>query len=152
MKIDSVVSHQYSSQRVEPENSIESSNGSASFSSILNTKTAQTGSTDSSKSNDFNQADFTRMTRQEMFDWMNEQIRTEKMSLDESSPFLGMTMKVSVATGQPVDMAVDTRRVNYIEKARSGIEWAQHNHDADLAKQLQNAIDIMYRNQEKIRG
>lgn len=49
------------------------------------------------------------MTRQEMTDWMNEQIRTGKMSLDESAPFMGMTMKISVETGQPVDMATDTR-------------------------------------------
>ncbi|WP_298722412.1 hypothetical protein [uncultured Oceanisphaera sp.] len=146
MKIDTVTSHQYSSQRTGPKNSIESSNDSASFASILNTKVAQSASTDSSKSKDSNQADFTSMTRQEMFDWMNDQIQTGKMSLDESSPFLGMTMKISVATGQPVDMATDTTRANYVEKARSGIEWA-NNHDPDLAKRLQNAIDIMYRNQ-----
>ena len=93
------------------------------------------------------QADFTSMTRQEMFDWMNNQIRSGKMSLDESSPFLGMTMKISVATGQPVDMATDTTRINFVEKARLGIEGALSRNDPDLAKRLQAAIDIMKKEQ-----
>lgn len=78
-----------------------------------------------------------------MFDWMNDQIRSGKMSLDESSPFLGMTMKISVATGQPVDMATDTTRINFIEKARLGIEGARSNNDPELAKRLQAAIEVM---------
>jgi len=80
------------------------------------------------------------MTRQEMTDWMNEQIRTGKMSLDESAPFMGMTMKISVETGQPVDMATDTTRINFIEKARLGIEGARSLDDQKLAERLQRAI------------
>lgn len=152
MRIDTVTSHQYSSQRTGPKNSIESNNDSASFASILNTKVAQSASTDLSESKNFNRADFTSMTRQEMFDWMNDQIQTGKMSLDESSPFLGMTMKISVATGQPVDMGTDTTRVNYVEKARLGIEGALSRNDLDLAKRLQAAINIMNRQQGQAIG
>ncbi|MFQ6333508.1 hypothetical protein [Methylophilus sp. 3sh_L] len=111
----------------------------ASFKSALSAATAEASSP--------KQSDFTGMTRKEMFDWMNEQIRSGKMSLDESSPFLGMTMKVSVATGQPVDMATDTTRINFIEKARLGIEGARSNNDPDLAKRLQVAIDVMLKQQ-----
>jgi len=92
------------------------------------------------------------MTRKEMFDWMNDQIRSGKMSLDESSPFLGMTMKISVATGQPVDMATDTTRINFVEKARLGIEGARSNNDPDLAKRLQAAIEVMHRQQGQALG
>lgn len=31
----------------------------------------------------------TDMTRQELFDWMNGEVRSGKMSLDDSSVFLG---------------------------------------------------------------
>ena len=56
--------------------------------------------------------DFTSMTRQQLFDWMNGQIRSGAMSLDESSSFLGMTVKIDMRTLQPVDMATDTTPVD----------------------------------------
>jgi hypothetical protein len=87
------------------------------------------------------------MTRKEMFDWMNDQIRSGEMSLDESSPLMGMTMKISAVTGQPVDMATDTTRINFVEKARSGIEAARVNNDLDLVKALQASLDTMLRQQ-----
>ena len=89
------------------------------------------------------QADFTSMTRQDLFDWMNGQIRSGNMSLDESTAFLGMTMKVDVATGQPVDMATDGTRINFVEKARAGIDGALSRNDPDLAKRLQLAVATM---------
>lgn len=61
-------------------------------------------------------------------------------------------MKISVATGQPVDMATDTTRINFVEKARLGIEGAHSNNDPDLAKRLQAAIDIMRKNQGLVLG
>lgn len=152
MKVDTVSSHQYSSERIQSEKLIGNSHGSISFASILNTKKAQAVSTDSSNPTAPNQADFTSMTRQEMFDWMNDQISSGKMSLDESTPFLGMTMKISVATGQPVDMATDSARINFVEKAQQGIEGALSRNDQDLAERLQMAIDIMHRNQGRRSG
>ncbi|GEM_PF-712479 len=111
------------------------SHDSTSFSSTLAAVTAETSAD--------KQANFTSMTRQDMFDWMNEQIRNGKMSLDESSPFLGMTMKISVATGQTVDMATDMTRIDFIEKARLGIEGALSRNDLDSARKLQVAMDMM---------
>lgn len=95
MKISTETSPPYSAPRTQPSSTPDT--GPSSFSSAL---AAATGQTSSARS-----ADFTSMTRQEMTDWMNEQIRTGKMSFDESAPFMGMTMKISVETGQPVDMA-----------------------------------------------
>lgn len=118
--------------------------GPSSFSSALAAATAQTPSARS--------ADFTSMTRQGMTDWMNEQIRTGKMSLDEGAPFMGMTMKISVETGQPVDMATDTTRINFIEKARLGIEGARSFNDQKLAEGLQRAMDKMHRSQGQAIG
>lgn len=106
-----------------------------SFSSALAAAKAETPSAE--------QADFTSMTRQDLFDWMNGQIRSGNMSLDESTAFLGMTMKVDVATGQPVDMATDSTRINFVEKARAGIDGALSRNDPDLAKRLQLAVATM---------
>lgn len=137
MKVNTEPNHFYTTQRSQ--SSAATSTSPASFASALIAATAETST--------IQQADFTGMTRKEGFDWMNDQIRGGKMSLDESSPFLGMTMKVSVATGQPVDMATDNTRINFVEKARSGIEGARANNDPELAKRLQAAIDVMLRQQ-----
>jgi hypothetical protein len=87
--------------------------------------------------------DFTSMTRQDLFDWMNGELRSGEMSFDESSPFLGMTMKISAATGEPVDMATDTSRIDFTEKARQGIEFFQSHFDDASADALQAALDRM---------
>lgn len=133
MKVNTESNHIDTTQRTQA--STASGSNPVSFSSALSAATAES-STDK-------QADFASMTRKEMFDWMNDQIRSGNMSLDESSPFLGMTMKISVATGQPVDMATDTTRINFAEKARLGMEGARSNNDPDLAKRLQAAIEVM---------
>lgn len=105
-----------------------------------------------SQTSEIKQVDFTSMTRQELFGWMNEQLRSGKMSFDESTPFLGMTLKISAATGQPVDMATDSSRVNFVEKARLGLEAALLRKDADSARSLQTALDIMQREQGQAIG
>lgn len=87
--------------------------------------------------------DFTSMTRQELFDWMNGELRSGDMSFDESSPFLGMSMKISAATGEPVDMATDTSRIDFTEKARQGIDFYQSHFDDASADALQAALDRM---------
>lgn len=135
MQINTQANYLYTSQRAQT--STVANTGSASFASVLASAAAETATV--------KQADFTSMTRQEMFDWANDQIRSGKMSLDESTPFLGMTMKISVASGQPVDMATDTTRTNFIEKARLGVEDAVSRNDPDLAKRLRVAIEIMSR-------
>lgn len=142
MKISTEISSLYSGPRTPP--SFTPDTGPSSFLSAL---AAATGQTSSARS-----ADFTSMTRQEMTDWMNEQIRTGRMSLDESAPFMGMTMKISVETGQPVDMATNTTRINFIEKARLGIEGARSLDDPKLADRLQSAMDKMHRSQGQALG
>ncbi|MDZ7872572.1 MAG: hypothetical protein U5N27_05015 [Rhizobium sp.] len=83
------------------------------------------------------------MTRQDLFDWMNGELRSGDMSFDESSPFLGMTLKISAATGEPVDMATDMSRIDFAEKARQGIEFYQSHFDYASADALQAALDRM---------
>jgi len=142
MKVNTELRHDYTTQRQQP--STTANTNPASFSSALTAATADTPTV--------KQADFTSMTRKDMFDWMNDQIRSGNMSLDESSPFLGMTMKISVATGQPVDMATDTARINFLEKARLGVEAARANNDQDLEQRLLAAIETMRRQQGQALG
>ncbi|WP_415719346.1 hypothetical protein [Maridesulfovibrio sp.] len=87
--------------------------------------------------------DFTNATRKEVFDWMNNEIRAGRMSLDDSSPFMGMTLKVSVATGQSADMESDSTHINFMEKALLGLEAAETRNDFATARQLRSALNIM---------
>lgn len=87
--------------------------------------------------------DFTRATRQELFDWMNGQILSGRMTLDESTPFLGMTLKFSRATGQHVDIAADAAPVNFLEKASLGIEGALVRFDNAGAERLRTALETI---------
>lgn len=135
MKVTPEFNHSLSAQRTQTATTA----ARTSFSSTLEAASAA--------SSTGTHTDFTSMTRKEMFDWMNDQIRSGKMSLDESSPFLGMTVKISAASGQPVDMDTDTTRINFIDIARLGIEGALSRNDQDLAERLQNALTIMKNNQ-----
>lgn len=90
------------------------------------------------------------MTRQQLSDWMNGQIKSGKMTFEESTPFLGMTVKVSVATGEPVDMSTDNTAYNFMDVAHQGIEGAKWRHDDQAAKALQEALATMQREQGTI--
>lgn len=141
MKIDAVANHQFISQRTKNTgHTTGQTDASASFAAILSAQTTR-GAPDSSKPKDVNQVDFTNMTRQEMHDWMNDQI-PENMSFEESRPFLGMTFSAS-------DMATDNTRINFIEKASRGIEWALSRNDQDMAAGLRMAIETMHRYQRQ---
>lgn len=94
--------------------------------------------------------DFRGMTRQQLADWTNDQILSGKMSLDESTAFVGMTLKIDVQTLQPVDMASDSTPVNFMDKAQQGIAGALSRGDQDGAARLQAALDTMQRYQGQV--
>ena len=96
--------------------------------------------------------DFTGMTRQQLFDWMNGQIKSGAMSVDESSPFLGMTLKIDARTMQPVDMATDTTPVNFMDRATGGIAGALSRGDQEGAARLQAALETMQRYRGQVTG
>lgn len=122
--------------------------GACSFASMLAAATSSAATTPAAaQTADDERPDFTSMTRQQLFDWMNQQIRSGRMSLDESTPFLGMTMKVSAATGEPVDMASDGERIDFVAKARGGIDGALERRDYDLLARLQAAVERMLKTQ-----
>lgn len=138
MKVDAGASSMFATQR----NHATARTDAQDFSALLNDSSADTRDSpggDAARG----RTDFTGMTRQGLMDWMNERIRSGQMTLDESSPFLDMTLKISAATGQPVDMATDMTRIDFTEKARQGIEGALSRFDVKDAKRLQAALDMM---------
>ena len=104
------------------------------------------------KKEDATALDFTSMTRKDLMDWVNEKITSGEMTFDESSPFLAMTLKISAVTNEPVDMATDISRIDFIEKAFAGIERAILDNDLETAESLKYARDLMLMNQGKDLG
>ncbi len=98
------------------------------------------------------QVDFTSMTRQELRDWVNTRIRDGTMSLDDSRPFMAMTMKIEVASGREVDAATDATRYDFTQKVRDGIEGALSRHDETTLEMLESAMQIIRRNQGQTVG
>lgn len=141
MKTDAVVNHQFISRHTQA-TGYAAGQADAAFAAILSAHTTQAAPVDSSAPEGVNQVDFTNMTRQEMYDWMNGQIRDGNMSFADSRPFLGMTFSAS-------DMATDTTHIDFIEKAHQGVEWALSRNDQVMAERLRMAIEIMHRNQRQ---
>ena len=140
MKIDTSTSRLYASQSAQL--STASDDTSASFSAALSTATAGASSSDEQ---DAEQTDFTSMTRQEMQEWSNEQIRSGNMSLDDGLPFMAMTMKIPVGGGTAGELQAsdDGERVDFTEKVRAGIEGAMSRNDEDTRTMLEKAMETM---------
>lgn len=91
--------------------------------------------------------DFGGMMRQELRDWLKEQLRTAKMTFKESFPFVAMTLDGSSAAGRPVDCSADTEKIDFIARIRLDIEDALAHNDKEAAKKLEAALNIMLRHQ-----
>ncbi|XZE18745.1 hypothetical protein SH449x_004047 [Pirellulaceae bacterium SH449] len=76
--------------------------------------------------------DFSNMTRRELFDWMNNQIRSGQMTVDESTPFLAMSLKVKLS-GEPVDMDTDPIRMDFVDIAKQRFDAAESRGDFEIA-------------------
>ena len=146
MKIDTSTSRLYASQSAQL--STASDDTSASFSAALSTATAGASTSDAE---DAEQTDFTSMTRQEMQEWSNEQIRSGNMSLDEGLPFMAMTMKIPVGGGTAgaLQASDDGERVDFTEKVRAGIEGAITRNDEATRGMLEKAMETMQQYQDE---
>ncbi|HHR9696954.1 TPA: hypothetical protein ACTANZ_004617 [Salmonella enterica subsp. enterica serovar Mbandaka] len=142
MRVDAGTSYLYASQR--PQASAADRSAGASFSAALTATQA-----DSTK-----QADFTSMTRLEMREWVNTQIRSGEMSLDDSRPFMAMTMKMPVGGGLGGELAAesDGTRYDFTQKVRDGIQGALSRNDETTLKMLESAMSIMQRQQGQTIG
>ena len=142
MRIDLGTSYLYASQR--PQATAADRSAATSFSAALTATQA-----DSTK-----QTDFTSMTRQEMRDWVNTQIRSGEMSLDDSRPFMAMSMKIPVGGGLGGELAAesDGTRYDFTQKVRDGIQGALSRNDETTLKMLESAMQIIQRYQGQTIG
>jgi len=115
--------------------------------------TARTSATEATASSDnagggVKRADFSNMTRKELADWVNGMIKSGQMSLDESTTFVSMTLKIPVDAVQGQSIALDDQeKVNFLAKAQQGIGGALERHDDRLLAELQSAIRTMRQHQ-----
>ena len=95
------------------------------------------------------QANFTSMTRQEMLGWINTQIRSGEVSLDDSRPFMAMTMRIPVSggLGGELPMGNDETRYNFMQKTQDGFQAALSRNDETALKMLGSAMSIMQQHQ-----
>jgi len=119
MRIDTTASYTYPSQRTHT------------------ISAAQT------KSQNTEQPDFTNMTRQEMRDWINNQLSSGKITVDESSAFVAMTIKVSALDGRVIPAENDFSRQNFIQIAKDGLQSSISRNDEAASKWLVSALSIM---------
>lgn len=138
MRIDANVSQLHASQRAQTAVA-DRSDATASFSAALA----------ASQANRTQQTDFTQMSRQEMRDWVNSEIRSGAMSLDDSRPFMAMTMKIPVSGGQGGELSAgnDDTRYDFMQKVRDGIQGALSRNDATTLQMLESALQIMQKYQ-----
>ena len=86
---------------------------------------------------------FTDLTRWELRDWVNTEIKLGYMTVEESMPFMAMTVKISAETGQPVDIETDKERCDFIAMAQGGVEGALERGDLAVADRLRAALKMM---------
>lgn len=151
MKIDSATGYLYASQRAQAA-ATAGADSAARFASAMAANTSQANDDASATPADIGQPDFSSMTRQQMRDWVNDQIRSGDMSLDESTAFVGLTLKVSAQSGQLVDGAADATRIDVTQKLRQGVEGALSRNDRQEIDLLQTALAAMLRFQGKTTG
>lgn len=116
------------------------------------TASATPSSTGTSKSAGVQQLDFTNMTRQEMRDWINGQVKSGAMSLEESAPFSAMTMKIPVGGGGDFPAAGDNQRIDFTRKINEGIQGALSRNDMVTMQMLQSALATTQSNQGRAIG
>lgn len=91
--------------------------------------------------------DFTSMTRRELFDWANEQVRNGSMTLEESFRFVllstdGLSPDAISLEGLPADQTC----YNYVQIAQDGLAQARTREDgAKMVKWWESVLSVMQR-------
>jgi hypothetical protein len=145
MNISDVNSYAYF-QGASPAKSAKASSSSSSGSAL----SSASGASDQTSGGSVQTTDFTHMTRAGLADWVNSQIKSGQMSLDDSTAFVSMTVKIPV--GGTYTGLDGQESVNFMQTAQGGITWAQQNNDPAMVEQLQAALGVMQKNQGQTTG
>jgi hypothetical protein len=148
MKIDAITSYLYASQRTQA----VAGTGSAEAVSTTQ-RTSAVNEVKDSDSSGVKTVDFTNMTRLEMRDWLNDQIRSGTMTLDESTPLMGISAKFVIEEGALKDLVpTDTERVNFFELMQGNVEGAQWRHDDASVRHWSDGLQTMRQKQGQAMG
>ncbi|WP_102794991.1 hypothetical protein [Bowmanella denitrificans] len=120
------------------DNLLEATDNNKSFSKLMQKYTGEEFSEPNS-----NSIDFTNSTRLELFNWMNGKIKSGEMTLDQSFPFMAMTLKMPASNKNSVAMLSDGQKVNFIDKAENGLKAAELRCDGVSFEMLSSALKLM---------
>jgi len=105
------------------------------------TKSSQTLNGNSS-SNSSDIVDFTNMSTSQLRSWVNDQIKSKNMSVDQGTNLAMMSGHVSV-TGNSLTNVNNDEPINFFEIAQNGISSAISRHDVNSIKMLEDALSTM---------
>lgn len=95
--------------------------------------------------------DFSKMTRGDLFGWMNERIKAGELSLDDSSGLLGLSGSGAIgAIGSGLPDAGppdDPQRVDFFQLAQGRIAAARHRRESEVEAAYLVALGVMQRYQ-----
>ncbi|WP_147305162.1 hypothetical protein [Alkalilimnicola ehrlichii] len=147
MKIDGGASYLLANQQVNRAAHTETK--APAFDALLTEEVARSAPASSSlrETVEIERRDFTSMNRQELRDWMNDQLRSGEMTVEESQAFLGWTVDVRIDTnGRAISHDGDyTTRFNFLELASGNRDFYLQRGDLDMAQRIQDALDRMER-------
>ncbi len=117
------------------------------------TTTGAAGQTEADAAAGSTAVDFTSMTRKDLFDWMNDRIKSGEMSLDDSSGFLGMTLHLPADAGIEATAVLDDQeKVDFVQEAlrrrADALDWR----DYALADRMTTTLAIMREQQATTSG
>ena len=97
--------------------------------------------------------DFTKLTRKGLADWVNGQITSGLMSVQDSSPFLSLGLNASATDLQSGSTGLDdSQSVNFLQMAQSALTSAQQSGDSASAQQMQSILAVMQQAQGQVTG
>ncbi|RUO27014.1 hypothetical protein CWE09_10070 [Aliidiomarina minuta] len=98
----------------------------------------------SQSNNQDSNVDFRNMSRDELKVWLNEEIKAGNMTLDESRPFMHMTLNLNAQTLEP---GKGSEPVNFMQMAENVAEFHRSIGNNDSADGLDRALQIMHKEQ-----
>jgi len=146
MRVDSGTSYQNYNQQSQLINS--DTKRQASFATTLSNVQVENADHDSPS-----KVDFTNMTKKDLFNWMNEEVRAGRITVEESSTFLTMTI-----TAKPDEHGVykvqnkpdDKVNFNFYKLVNDSIEYAKSQNDEYALEHLRMTKGVMERYQQSL--
>lgn len=133
----------------------ESSAG-ADFSKVMQeakstSKSEQVANVDHASEPASNAPNFRSMTVADLRDWVNNELDQGRMTLDESSAFIGLGLVIPNGNEESNHYALNVEKRNFISSAQGHIEYAKFINDPVYEGKFQTALDIMNRSQPQQR-